>query len=47
MNDPRPSFVLLHGLLCDADTWADSIEVPEVCLSAITGWLARQDQATR
>ena len=25
MNDPRPSFVLLHGLLCDADTWSDFI----------------------
>ena len=25
MHDPRPAFVLLHGLLCDADTWADFI----------------------
>ncbi|CDM24161.1 hydrolase [Castellaniella defragrans 65Phen] len=25
MNDTRPTFVLLHGLLCDADTWADFI----------------------
>ncbi len=25
MNNTRPTFVLLHGLLCDADTWADFI----------------------
>lgn len=25
MNHERPTFVLLHGLLCDADTWADFI----------------------
>jgi len=25
MTDPRPAFVLLHGLLCDAQTWADFI----------------------
>jgi len=25
MNPERPTFVLLHGLLCDADTWADFI----------------------
>src|SRR5690606_17495406 len=25
MNHVRPTFVLLHGLLCDADTWADFI----------------------
>ncbi|MHA3902903.1 alpha/beta fold hydrolase [Castellaniella sp. WN] len=25
MNDTCPTFVLLHGLLCDADTWADFI----------------------
>ncbi|WP_345797731.1 alpha/beta fold hydrolase [Castellaniella sp. MT123] len=25
MNDIRPTFVLLHGLLCDADTWSDFI----------------------
>lgn len=25
MSNTRPTFVLLHGLLCDADTWADFI----------------------
>lgn len=25
MNNTRPAIVLLHGLLCDADTWADFI----------------------
>lgn len=43
MNTPTPCWMLLHGLLCDADTWSDFIgplsrtgPVTAACLSGIT-----------